>query len=417
MERGHERFPLFDGLRAVAASLVFIFHAWVFLGVHDVTSIAAAVDSIGVTAVRNISTVATHLGEVGVALFYLLSAFLLFRPYAKEAWADGRPVNTKGYAIRRLSRIIPAYWLVITIIGITDPGTDVFSWNGFINQYLFLGIYRPEGLFKSSNAYVAAWTVQVEMSFYIFLPIWASLMVWLRKRSARPLRAELLALTALAGIGVIWKLVAVTHVKNTWVLGGDAWFGSSFAVLPASIDVFAVGMALGLASLMPKAKASELLGKVASKGMLCWLGAVSLYLLLCWLGDQRGPFEGTPRTNAMFTSFLKIPIAFLIMLPAVYYTQGRGLVFRVLSWRPVVWIGTVSYGLYLWQVWVIRHLAGPWFGGGSGPLEGLKLQWFGPELLAAYATTLVVAALSWYLLEKRALAAGHAASKRIESGS
>ncbi|MEI6664359.1 MAG: hypothetical protein WCL20_08685 [Actinomycetes bacterium] len=43
------------------------------------------------------------------------------------------------------------------------------------------------------------------------------------------------------------------------------------------------------------------------------------------------------------------------------------------------------------------------------------MQWFGPELVAAYAATLVIAALSWYLLEKRALAWGHTVSKRIEA--
>jgi len=66
-------------------------------------------------------------------------------------------------------------------------------------------------------------------------------------------------------------------------------------------------------------------------------------------------------------------------------------------------------------VWVVRHLAGPWIGRCSGSFEDLKVQWFGPELVAAYAATLVIAALSWYLLEKRALAWGHTVSKRIEA--
>jgi peptidoglycan/LPS O-acetylase OafA/YrhL len=409
MERGHDRFPLFDGLRALAASLVFLFHAWFFLGLRDGTALGEAVNELGVNTVRNVTTLSTHLGEIGVALFYLLSAFLLYRPFAKRAWADGRPVNLKGYAIRRLTRIVPAYWLVITIIGITDPGTDVFSWTGLVNQYLFLGIYRAEGLFKSSNLYIAAWTVQVEMSFYLFLPIWAGLMVWLRKRSAKPVRAEFLALAALAGFGIIWKLVAAGQISS------DAWFGSSFAVLPASIDVFAVGMALSLASLMPKARATVLLRRLASKGALCWLAAVSLYVVLCWLGDQRGPADGTPTVNALASGYMKIPIALLIMLPAVFYSEGRGVVSRLLGSKAVVWIGTVSYGLYLWQVWVLRHLAGPWIGGGSGPFSTTNVKWFAPELICAYAATLVIAALSWYLLEKRALAWGHAVSKRIEA--
>ena len=403
------RFPLLDGVRALAATFVFLFHGWYFLGMEEGRALSGTVNEIGVQATRDLSTIASHLGEIGVALFYLLSAFLLYRPFAKHALADGRPVELKAYFVRRLARIVPAYWLVITVVGIADPQTNVFSIDGLLNLYLFLGIWNPEGIVRASNPFIATWTVQVEMTFYLFLPVWAGLMAWVRRRGRDALRTELWGLAVLAGVGIAWKLVAVGQIS------GEAWFGSSFAVLPASIDVFAVGMALAIASVLGGSRWSVILGRIGGRSLACWTGAAATYLLLCWVGDPRGPFGGTTAANALGSNFLKIPVALLILLPAIRASGGSDAIARFLGWRAVAWIGTVSYGVYLWHVWVLRHLGGTWIGGGNGPFNTTVVQMIVPEMIAAYAITLMIAAASWYLLEQRTLAAGHRLSKRIET--
>ena len=399
-----DHFPVFDGLRALAASLVFVFHAWFII---DILSIQNGIDTIGLTGLKVLSASISHLGEVGVGLFYLLSAFLLYRPFAKAGYAQAGPPNLVAYAIRRAARILPAYWVAVTIIGIVDPATDAFSWNGLINQYLLLGLYRPEGTLRSSNLFMASWTVEVEVSFYIFLPFWAAAMAKLRSAARRPLRAEVFALAGLALVGVVWKVVACGQIS------GD-WFGSSFAVLPASIDVFAAGMALSLLSLSPDLKASRFFERLASNGVACWLGAAAIYALLVWIGYVDGPFGGSGAASALGSGFLKIPIAGLLMLPAIWWQGSRGGVVRLLGCRPVMWVGMVSYGLYLWQVFTLRHLAAPGLYGVDQPLAKPSLLMMAPTALLIYAVTLVVAALSWYLLERHALKLGRRLAKRAE---
>jgi len=405
LTENRDHFPVFDGVRALAASLVFVFHAWAII---NISSLQNGIDTIGLTGLAVLGASLGHFGEVGVALFYLLSGFLIYRPFAKAGYAAGKQPNLTAFAIRRAARILPAYWVAVTIIGFVDPASYAFSWDGLINQYLFLGIYRPEGIIWSSNMFMASWTVEVEVAFYIFLPFWAAAMAKLRASTKRPLRAEMFALLFLASIGVVWKIVACTQIS-----GG--WFGSSFAVLPASIDVFAAGMALAVLSLLPEVKASKFFERVAAQGLACWLGAAAVFALLVWVGYSEGPFRGSGASLALGSGLLKIPVVVLILLPAIWWRGSRGGVVKLLGSRPVMWVGLVSYGLYLWQVFVIRHLAGPVLYGAEQPLAKPSLLMLTPISLVVYAATLVVAALSWYLLERHALSFGRKLAKRVEA--
>src|SRR5437016_2614913 len=89
------RFPLFDGLRAVAALSVF--------AGHTVTGTYAYADH------HDLFLLAAKLADQGVAIFFVISGFLLYRPFV-TARADGRRLRLGGYAARRLARIVPAYW-------------------------------------------------------------------------------------------------------------------------------------------------------------------------------------------------------------------------------------------------------------------------------------------------------------------
>ena len=85
----------------------------------------------------------------------------------------------------------------------------------------------------------------------------------------------------------------------------------------------------------------------------------------------------------------------LVVLPALF-SDAPGPVGRVLAFRPLLWLGTVSYGLYLYHVtlmaWLVDH-----HGTSLGPSPWLSLA------VVSLAVTAVAAAASWYLLEERAL--------------
>jgi peptidoglycan/LPS O-acetylase OafA/YrhL len=97
---GNPRFPLVDSLRAIAALLVFAGHT-----VTETTSLAVHPERF---------VWATNVAYEGVALFFLISGFLLYRPFV-AARAGGRAVPLPDYARRRVLRIVPAYWAALSI--------------------------------------------------------------------------------------------------------------------------------------------------------------------------------------------------------------------------------------------------------------------------------------------------------------
>ena len=85
---------------------------------------------------------------------------------------------------------------------------------------------------------------------------------------------------------------------------------------------------------------------------------------------------------------LRIPVALFLVIPAVFAPGSGGWIRRSLAWRPVVFIGTVSYGIYLWHGSVGREVYG--------------YAWIPRDLriAVAYVITVAIATASWYLLER-----------------
>src|SRR3954469_15306078 len=108
-------FPLFDGLRALAALSVLTFHAAYFAG-------------IGVTD----SPLKPYTGrlEVGVSVFFVISGFLLYRPFVRARLDDEPPPRTAAYAWRRFLRIVPGYWVALTVVALWLGVPGVFTASG-----------------------------------------------------------------------------------------------------------------------------------------------------------------------------------------------------------------------------------------------------------------------------------------------
>ncbi len=156
-----ERFHFLDGLRGIAASLIVIHHSFMsnvakFFDAHHLPFIGQALK--GFT-------------QSGVQLFFVLSGVVLLRPYLRGQ----RQFKTLDYFYRRAKRIYPPFWgalvfgsLVIFINNRFPTWYSVilvqFSWQGFLNHIPILNINPP--------VYNAAWwSLQIEMLFYLFVPI------------------------------------------------------------------------------------------------------------------------------------------------------------------------------------------------------------------------------------------------------
>jgi peptidoglycan/LPS O-acetylase OafA/YrhL len=382
------RFPLFDSLRAIAALSVFAVHLpWL----------------ITLSSGNVLRPYLLQL-NVGVALFFLISGFLLYRPFARARYVGSRAPAALPYAERRALRIVPAYWvaLPLTVLLLGKPG--VFTPHGLVSYFGFLQNYDSNTLLGGISA---AWTLCVEVTFYAMLPLWAMLLRRIPCRSGRDfLRSELLSLAGLFVIGVAWTSVAATHEHPTGAVFVDVTLIQPWLyVLPAFLDHFALGMALAVLSvaatdLSPQPKALRVIDRAP---WLPWLAAALAFFLL---GHLAGWFPNSWATQIIAQHELQAVFAFALLLPAAFGDPNRGMIRKLLANRILLWIGLVSYGLYLWHAAIILKLDT------LGALDALGSFGF---MVVALSLSLLVAAASFYGIERRALRLGRRLSHRRRS--
>jgi peptidoglycan/LPS O-acetylase OafA/YrhL len=384
--------PSLEGARGVAALTVLGFHAVVF------------------TDHSGFLGIATSRLWLGVPLFFLLSGFLLFRPMAHATiFLEERPSFVR-YARSRVLRIIPAYWVALTVTILLlyyDARSMVpaaaalvllvrYLWTGrglvaalllagiafwalhtappemirfgFMNYFLVFLLYQQNGMIGP------AWTLCIEAAFYVFLPLLVlGADMWARRGATVRDRASRLAV-------VLCCLLPVGSVYLTY--SGDSrtlpiW-------LPGYIDQFAIGMLLAVAvEVWPRVsvrRSRSLLALGVAVGVVVNLGAYHL--------GAPSPYGNG--SASMFATGMDV--AFALALASVLMRGERTVLGRVLSARPLVAAGTISYGIYLWHMLVILGLddTGAWGNAWS-------------NVILVLAGTVMIATASWFVVEKPAL--------------
>jgi peptidoglycan/LPS O-acetylase OafA/YrhL len=366
------RFPLFDSLRAIAALAVLATHAAVFAGLETANG-----TTLGQYAARL---------DAGVAVFFVISGCLLYRPFARARLA-GRPAPASGpYAWRRFLRIVPAYWVALTLVTVLfGTSGEVFGWPG---SAYFYGVGQAYSQDTFGGGLTQAWSLTVEVAFYAFLPLWAFGMRRLLGR--RGFGAEAAALALLFAAGVIYKLVVLS--------GGDSHqvaITPRLVSLPAYFDHFALGMALAVLSLWVEQnrRLPRALAWIDRFPSFSWLAAVLAFWLVSTQIGLHGRFlEPFSSENYMERHLLYGVVGVALVFPAVVGDQTRGIVRGILALRPLLWLGLISYGIFLWNLALLDRLHHWGF-------SGHFVFW----CLAGVAITVPVAAASYYLVERPAL--------------
>ncbi|HLM27540.1 MAG TPA: acyltransferase [Thermoleophilaceae bacterium] len=369
------RFPLFDSLRAVAAVSVLAHHA------GDYSGFLRGTDPF-------VSWVARL--DVGVAIFFLISGFLLYRPFVQARMRDEGQPSTVAYAWRRLLRIGPAYWLALTVTALVVGSVGLSSLKAGLVYYGFAQTYFPV---YSLGGIPAAWTLCVEVSFYAFLPLWAWLM---RRVPGSRLRSEALGLVALFCLAIAYKVWLLSKSPTPDDVGGV----HGLLLLPAFLDQFALGMGLAVASVAcaDRPELPRPLRVLDRFPGLGWLFAlVMLFLVSTQLGLGGGGFdEPTTPHQYMERHLLYGLLALGLIVPAVFGDQERGLTRRVLGLPAIAYVGVVSYGVYLWHFGVFTVFAELGLPrDGVGPLPSFVV-WF----VLGLAVSVAIASLSWWLVER-----------------
>lgn len=185
--------PGLDGLRALACLAVFGVHF------HQKTQLAGTIGPFDLTRLL-------ENGNTGVAVFFILSSFLLSLPYWSGRVPHGDQLKPwlKAYAIKRASRIVPAYYLCLSVLVVAH-----LQWNelnGLANtvlHYLFLHNFAYYSFYGINQPF---WTIGIQVQFYTVFPI---LMAFLVRMDPRGRRAWVTVLGIGLGSYLLQRVVMV----------------------------------------------------------------------------------------------------------------------------------------------------------------------------------------------------------------
>jgi len=280
-------------------------------------------------------------------------------------------ISLRNFWIRRFLRLMPAYYLLLfgmlgayLILKPGDPDTA-----RLVDGFPVYALYLSNWFHPGANNLGITWSLATEEQFYL---------VW-------PLVETFLA--PVAGVVVLIASLIVNQLVNFGVLDGalQSWLGLPAGyhseILEATFTPILMGVAL--AHLLNRPKTFTLLSKIAG-----FRGAPLLFagILFALMNIPAEDISGAQRLA--FHIFMSLWLAAIVLRPASSVT-------RLLDWRPIAFVGAVSYGMYLYHMWsihIVRTL-----------IEKAGLPQFWLQFPLALALTIAIAAASYFLYEKRFL--------------
>ena len=330
----------------------------------------------GLRAVAVLSVVAYHLGYggaaggyLGVDTFFVLSGFLITSLLLTE-FARSSRIDLPAFWARRARRLLPPLLLVLVALAAyarwwaPDARTELrgdglaallysANWRFIAAHSSYFDLYAAPSLLEHT------WSLAVEEQFYFVWPLVVGLCLWLG-------RGRRLPLAIVATIGLVTSAVAMA-----WLAESDtsrAYFGTDTRMHSLLVGTL-------LAMLLERRPLGAWPRAVSAGGMLALLGIGVAYATVA--DDQPVMYRGG---FLLFALFVAVVIAAAV--------RPRGPVRMLLSLAPLVWIGKISYGLYLWH-WPAQLALTP----DRTRLDGLALD------ATRIAVTVALATASYYGLE------------------
>jgi peptidoglycan/LPS O-acetylase OafA/YrhL len=365
------RLSSLDGLRGLAALTVFLFHGWLYTMPRPDASDRSS-----------IGDYAAHELRLGLVAFFVLSGFLLSRPWFAAALDGHRPPDLRRYVRARVARIAPAYYAalagsILLLWGLSGtPGLRLPPAQELPLFAVFAQNFSPSSVMKLNPP---MWSLAVEVSFYALLPV----VGWLAVRLPRRRRAQALVPVALLALGVLYN----------WSIAGRGLSMTFSKTLLAMLPYFAVGMLAALAlhdrAIGPRARRALIAGGLA-------------IVLADAVVKAAGAANGVGATYFVIFRDLASGAGFALIVGAVAATPSS----RILGGRVLASLGAISYGFYLWHVPVLLFMRGH----GLLPLDPLL------GTLAALGPVLAISTLSWIVLERPIIARARQRNAREREG-
>lgn len=314
-------FPVLDTLRAVGAVAVLTTHTAFQSGEYLEHGIWGSV--------------LARL-DIGVAIFFVLSGFLLGRPYLARATLGQSPAPGRYYW-KRLLRIYPVYAVTVVVALLFVQQERSIGLVDWLRSLLLLDTYTvpllPQGLTQM-------WSLAVEVAFYAILPL-LMLLALGRRRSLNVPRVLVLLVTMFA-ITIVWHLGVGQPIEERTVGVAMTW-------LPAYLSWFAVGLAMALAHVAfqrsPGSRAEEMVRAAGQLPGTCWLAAGGLFLICATpLAGATLLFQPTA-AESLTKNLLYALVAALVVLPGIF-GDSSGRYARIMSLPLLRHLGHISYSIF-----------------------------------------------------------------------
>jgi peptidoglycan/LPS O-acetylase OafA/YrhL len=352
---GH-RVAALTGVRAIAAILVVATHAAYTTGHYTQGYVGLVYSRM----------------EIGVPIFFVLSGFLLFGPWVQAAASGASAPSLRRYAWHRVRRIMPAY--VVTVLAAylvyqyrtagPNPG---HTWMGLLRNLSLTQIYTDHYLYSYLHqGLTQTWSLAVEVAFYAALPLFAYLLlVVLCRRRWRPM----LLIAGLAGLAALTPAwLVLVHTTDVLPDGSRLW-------LPTYLAWFVGGM---------------LLAVLQAIGVRCYafacvpLAVASYFIISTPIGGEPTTSPAELRDALVKAAFYGV-IAALVVAPLAM--GGGGWYTKLLATGPMVWLGEISYEIFLIHL-IVMEIA----------MELLKYPIYtGSMLLLLVVTLAMTIPLAWLL--------------------
>lgn len=330
--------PGLDVLRGIAAAAVVVHHTYSLGGQPDVPGRA----------------VWDGLGSWGVGLFFVLSGYLLCDFF----WRPRHQRSLKVFWVRRIFRVAPAYYAQVGLLFLFFASPSLLmSLTGvrqILTQVTFTHYYTPNTA-SSFNVNGALWTLSIEMTLYLVMPLLALAVGWPATQGKRRLLGPLVAVALLVAAGIGYRLFVAyggggmqslyfgANLPAEAAPGARLYLARQF---PGWLGMFALG--IGLRWLVHQRYLPNVLLR-ATKHRL-WVFALLFVPSILWLLLI---YRGTQYSHPFLFAGYDVVLGALFLPPLLYAARASSSDDVSATIRAGVWLGERGYGLYLWHFPVI----------------------------------------------------------------
>lgn len=324
-QNSESHIEVLDGLRGIAITMVLLFHVWQISWLDHSIKLGQTKIDLNFIPVT---------GFLGVELFFFLSAFCLFYPYARYLFEGTKMQTIRRFAYRRAIKILPSYYLSIFLIVIflkPDLGSSKQALWQIVSHMLFIHNLSA-GTHGTING--VFWSLAVEVQFYLLFPLICFLF---RKKPLVTYAVMTITSIAFRQYALNYKFGNLDFLLNQ---------------LPGFLDIFAAGILAAYLVVLLKNRINFLEKLAPFFSLFSIIMFALMIYMFKWIYNIRYVTDGLKLWQAQNRTYLAVIFILLVVSASLSLKLWQ----KVLANKIFVFLSVISYNLYIWHQLIAREL-------------------------------------------------------------